>query len=102
MTEFNKTGKWDWICRIFFSLAVISMLRGYISYLQTKQQLVSPLIPSTVTDQIITDSHVFEGSLMAGILLLAGFWFFSFNRKKTAALFFGVAIILQQLVIYFF
>jgi hypothetical protein len=94
MPEINKKdNSWDWICRILFSIDVLLLISGYISFIQARKQLVSPLIPDSIVAQLMADSRFSESSILAGIILLAGLWFYSFNRMKAAAVLFGTAIL---------
>lgn len=98
----KKDNSWDWVCRILFSIDVLLLISGYLSFIQTRKQLVSPLIPGSIADQIMADSRFYESSISAGIILLAGLWFYSFNRKKAAVVLFGTAILVYQLLPYFY
>lgn len=99
MTEIKKQDTAEeWLCRIFFSIVILLLVSGYLSALQTRNQLISPLIPAGTVNAIITDSRIYEGSVGAGIFLLAGFWFYSFGKKKVAIAFLTVAILVHQLI----
>jgi len=67
----------EWVCRILITVDVIAVCGGYLSYFQTKNQLVSPLIPKSLVYQIMSDTHVFVASLICAIPFLAGLWFYS-------------------------
>ncbi len=99
MIEIKSREKtWDWICRILFTLDVISLISGYIGFIQARHQLVSPLIPDSLVARIIADSRFYEASIGAGIFFLAGLWFYSFNWKKTAVVLFVTAFLVHQLL----
>lgn len=103
MTEINKKNtSLDWICRILFSIDVLLLISGYLIFFQTRKQLVSPLIPDSIVAQIITDSRSYESSIAAGVSLLAGLWFYSFNRKKTAVVLFVITILIYKLLPYLY
>jgi hypothetical protein len=42
----------EWICRIFLTVHVWFVASGYITFLQTKHQLISPLIPKDLILQV--------------------------------------------------
>ncbi len=103
MTEIIKKDiTLDWVCRILFSIDILLLISGSLGYIQARKQLVSPLIPDSVVTSIITDSRFYESSIGAGVILLAGLWFYSFNRKKTAVILFGTAILVYKLLPYLY
>ncbi len=95
----SADNSWNWICRILFTLDIISLLSGYIGLIQARHQLVSPLIPESLVTRIMTDSRLHESSIGAGVLLLAGLWFYSFNQKKTASILFILSILVHRMLI---
>jgi len=99
MTEIKKPeNSLEWICRILFSIAILLLISGYISIIQSRSQLISPLIPAKTIDMIIADSRLYECSIGAGLLLLAGFWCYSFGKRKiTAALLIAAVLVYQFL-----
>jgi hypothetical protein len=103
MTEIIKKDiSLNWVCRILFSIDILLLISGNLSYIQTRKQLVSPLIPDSLVTTIIKDSRFYESSIGAGVFLLAGLWFYSFNRKKTAVILFGTAILVYKLLPYLY
>lgn len=84
----KRENKLDWACRILITLDLVVILGGYFSYFQIRYQLVSPLIPQSTIDQIISDNVciIMKASIGAAVIFLAGLWFYTF-RKKTIALF---------------
>lgn len=99
MTEIKMQDKAaEWLCRILFSIVILLLVSGYLSALQTRYQLISPLIPAGTVNAIISDSRIHESSIGAGIFLLAGFWVYSFGKKKVAIAFLIVAILAHQLI----
>lgn len=86
----------EWACRILMTADVFVIVSGYLSWFQTKRQLISPLIPTSTTFQIFSDGgdiH-FKISMIAALIFLAGLWFYSFKRKITAIILFSAAIAL--------
>ena len=99
MTEIKKSDRAiEWVCRILFSVVILMLISGYLSALQTRAQLVSQLIPRNTVENIIADSRFYESSIGAGLFLLAGFWFYSFGKKKGAIVLLGAAILAHQLI----
>lgn len=49
----------EWMCRLLMTIDVPVISAGYLSYFQTKHQLISPLIPKTTVYDIMSDMHVF-------------------------------------------
>lgn len=102
MTEIKKqVNYWDWICRILFSIVILLLISGYISVIQARAQLVSPLIPPQTINMIIADSRLYECSTGSGLFLLAGFWSYSFGKKKMAVALLVAAILVYQLLPFF-
>lgn len=91
----------EWACRILMTADVLVLVIGYISYFQTKQQLISPLIPKSAVYQILYDGNdVFmKASLISGSLFLTGLWFYSFKKKILAVVLFSLAIVFYKLLL---
>jgi uncharacterized SAM-binding protein YcdF (DUF218 family) len=99
MIEIKKQDKAEeWLCRILFSVVILLLISGYISALQTRKQLESPLIPEGIVNTIIADARFYENSIIAGLFLLAAFWLYSFGKKKIAMVLLGLAILAQQYI----
>ena len=58
MPAVNRDKQREWTCRILMTIDVIVIIAGYLSYFQTRYQLVSPLIPGSAIYQIMSDSYV--------------------------------------------
>jgi hypothetical protein len=74
------------------------VVSGYLGWYQTRNVLVSPLIPCSTIEQITRDSRLFEASLAAAIFLLAGILCFSFQFKRAAFILLIIGIIAHQLI----
>jgi len=72
------------------------ILSGYLSWFQTKNQLVSPLIPESLTYQIFSDGgeSYFRTSMIAGAVFLIGLLSYSFNKKTIALVIFVITALL--------
>lgn len=73
----------EWACRILLTLHLFSALTGYITYIQLRHQLISPLIPENTVD--IISSPSFDLSLVLGGTLLISMWLY-FLKKRTACI----------------
>ena len=94
MVEILKREKQlEWACRILITVDVLVILSGYLSYLQIKRQLTSPLIPHTTITQIWYDSNdaIVKASIISAIIFLSGLWLYSF-KKKNLALFLFISV----------
>lgn len=80
----------EWPCRILLIMNAILAILGYINFLQTDHQLVSPLIPPSVIMQLA--KHSVYAGLPAAVLLIVALCFY-FAQKRT------VVIILSSLAI---
>jgi len=98
MASDNKGNRLEWICRILMTIDVIVIISGYLSYFQTRHQLVSPLIPKSAIYEIMSDSHVMEASVISAILFLGGLWFYFFQKTLVAIAFFAGAILAFKIV----
>ena len=102
MTEISKKeNQLQWACRILITVNVLLIIGGYISFFQTKYQLDSPLIPRSTVYQIFADSDnmIMKASIISAGIFLAGFWFYSFNKKKIAIILFSACIICFKLLL---
>lgn len=97
----QRTGneKWlNWSCRILIVLGILLVVSGYLSWYQSKSQLISPLIPKETIDQILEDSQVFEASIAAAVFLLGGVLSYTFNKRIAALVLLGMAVIAHQVI----
>jgi ACR3 family arsenite efflux pump ArsB len=85
--------------RILITINLYFVVSGYLAHYQTKYQLISPLIPESITDTIIADSNNFEASISTAIFLLIGILFYSFNKKLIGLILMGISLIIHQVII---
>lgn len=78
----KREARLDWIYRVVFTINLLVVVGGYISYFQAKHQLISPLIPRSILYDI-TDQYM-KASLVSSGLMLAGFWLYSFQKRIAA------------------
>jgi len=78
-------------CRILLLIHVIVSLLGYIAFLQTGYQLVSPLIPSSTVFQITRNS--IYASLPAGVLLIFSLGFYFYQKRTLVIIISSLAIL---------
>ena len=101
MLEISKREKQlDWVCKILISLDLYLTVSGYISYFQIKYQLTSPLIPRS-TSYDISEIYMKAG-LFAGIGLLAGLWFYFFQKRIIAIILLCLAAFSYEIIFLFF
>src|SRR3569832_2510578 len=83
----------SWACRILITFDMLENLAGYISFFNTKNQLVSPLIPNSTVYQIFADGgdSIMKSSMISAAIFIVGLWFYSFNKKILAIAFFAAA-----------
>lgn len=93
----NNDSKFEWGCRIMLTIAMIRALSGYIVFIQTKDQLVSPLIPQSLIYEI-SDLHIIP-SLVAGIFFLISLWFYFYKKKIVVLITSGVAIFSYEILL---
>ena len=77
---------------------VLIIAAGYISFFQAQRQLMSPLIPKSTVYQILDDSYTMKMSLISAGLFIIGLWFYSFNKKIIAIVFFSIIIVLALIL----
>jgi hypothetical protein len=83
MTTSKKDKTIEIVSRILITLQLILVIRGYIELLQTKYQLVSPLIPQSVVYEVSYPYII--TSLIASGCMLVTLWLY-FLKKKIAVI----------------
>ncbi len=89
----------EWACRILLTLHIYYIAGGYIAYFQTRQQLLSPLIPESTVFQITHSYH--SASLICLGSFLISIWLYFFNRKIIVIIISALTILLYQTGILF-
>jgi len=79
MTSMNKEKRIDWICRILITIQLILVITGYISLLQTKYQLESPLIPQSLVYEISYPNLI--ASLITSGFMIMALWLYFLNKR---------------------
>jgi|SRR5688572_3633083 len=79
MTSMNKEKRIDWICRILITIQLILVITGYISLLQTKYQLESPLIPQSLVYEISYPNLI--ASLITSGFMIMTLWLYFLNKR---------------------
>jgi len=82
MTSMNKEKRIDWICRILITIQLILVITGYISLLQTKYQLESPLIPQSLVYEISYPN--LAASLITSGFMIMTLWLYFLNKRVPA------------------
>ena len=99
MTSSNKDKTIEIVSRILISLQLILVIRGYIEFLQTKSQLVSPLIPESVVYEV---SHTYIiTSLIAGGCMLVTLWLYFLKKKIAVIIFAAISLLFAEVWMYF-
>jgi hypothetical protein len=96
MEETSKRGfRIEWLCQVLFTLNLFAVVSGYISILQAQRQLVSPLIPKYLVNEIAlgVNNIMITASLFCAGFFLLGLWFYSFKKKIAAVVLWGLALI---------
>src|SRR5687768_9703926 len=76
----SKVSIKEWACRLLLTLNTWFLASSLLSFIQTKRQLISPLIPQSVIIDIIRASSY--ASLYVAVLFLPSLWLY-FYRKLT-------------------
>ena len=90
----------EWASRILLTLHLYCIAGGYIAFFQTRQQLVSPLIPESTLYEVTYP--YFTASLICLGLFLFSIWFYFLNRKIIVIIISALSILLYQTGILFF
>jgi len=77
-------------CRILLILNCLFASLGYVAFLQTDYQLVSPLIPSSTVFQIA--KHSIYASFPCAILLIFSLCFYFFQKRIMVIILSSLAI----------
>lgn len=96
MTETTKRDKQlNWLCRVLIIGDIAVILSGYFSWFQTKNQLISRLIPKRIIYEIFSDDGDmrFKISIIAAVIFLAGLLLYSFRKMLFAIILFSTVII---------
>lgn len=84
------------ICRALLITHSVCSLSGYISFIQTDYQLVSPLIPSSTVFQIAKQS-IFA-SFLPTVLLIPSLLFYFFQKRMIVIITSTTALVYYFLV----
>jgi len=96
----KKDKRIEWVCRVLLTLQLIFVIRGYIVFIQTKYQLISPLIPQNVIYDI--SQPYITASLITGGFMIVALWLYFLNKKMVSAIVAGISLLSSQLWIYLF
>jgi len=99
MTSLKKEKTIEIACRILISLQLILVIRGYLAFLQTKYQLVSPLIPQSVTYEV-SYPYVITSLIASGCMLVA-LWLYFLKKKITVIIIAAISLLLAEVWMYF-
>lgn len=100
MENVKRTDYFEWACRILLTIHATLGLIGYSNYIQTKNELLSPLIPrSTVMD--VAEPNLYT-SLYIGILFVPALWFYFLKMRAASAITSGIGIIAYKFILIYF
>jgi hypothetical protein len=89
--KLNRDRRFEWACRILLTVHLGIAMSGYISYLQTKYQLTSPLIPPSIIQEI-AEPGIYTG-LCTGVTFLAALWFYFFRKPLIVMVLSSISIL---------
>ena len=98
MAESKKDKRIEWICRVMLTLQLLLVIKGYVVFLQTKYQLVSPLIPESIIYDI-SSPHI-TSSLISSGLMLVSLWLYFVNKKIASIVITGISLLCSELWMY--
>lgn len=100
MPDKNQTAIYNWVCRILLIIHFSLCIAGYVDFLGTKDELISPLIPQSTIDLIATPYLYTSICLTASFVLAICLYLF---RKKVWTIFISsVSIIMYKFLLLYF
>jgi hypothetical protein len=99
MTPSKKEKTIEITCRILISLQLLLAIRGYIAFLQTKYQLVSPLIPESAIYEI-SYTYVITSLIASGCMLFT-LWLYFLKKKISVIIIAAISLLLSEVWMYF-
>jgi hypothetical protein len=94
---------YEWACRLLLSVHFLLVISGYISFLQIKHQLQSPLIPEETLYTIVVRSPDMYVSVIHGVSFLVALWLYFFRYRLGVIIVCSLSIIAHQfLLLYYF
>jgi hypothetical protein len=87
----------EWSARVLLSIHFYKCVSGMISFWQTKYQLVSPLIPSSIVDEI-TEPY-WKASLVVSATFIVALWLYFFRKRIAAMIVSGTSIVAYQFIV---
>lgn len=101
MQEKSKRDKYyEWACRILLTIHLLSAMTGYTTFLQTRSQLMTPLIPqSAVLD--ISRPAIYTGLCLAATFLIS-LWLYFLKQKLAVIIMCAISLIAYEVLFYYF
>jgi hypothetical protein len=90
----------EWISRTLLTVHVWFVASGYITFLQTKRQLISPLIPRDLILQV-SQPGFYTSSVLSGSFLIS-LWLYFFRRRFLVIIVSGLSIIMYEFILTWF
>jgi len=91
MAESKKDKRIEWICRVMLTLQLLLVVKGYVVFLQTKYQLVSPLIPESIIYDV-SNPHIISSLISSGFML-SSLWLYFINKKIASIVIAGISLL---------
>lgn len=100
----RKNMRLEWGCRILLSIQLILTGSGYIKVWQTKYQLMSPLVPQSAVNTIISDviSYSYKPCFLLSASLLVALWLYFLNKKLAVVVMSSISILSFEIWMRFF
>src|SRR6185295_17912422 len=93
----NRENQFEWACRILLTLHLWIAASGYISFLQAKHQIISPLIPEKAILQVIQPNFYTASVLTCSFII--SLWLYFFRRRVLVIILSGLSIIMYEFVL---
>jgi hypothetical protein len=89
--EQSRSTKLEWACRILLTVVLYRIASGYIVFIQTDYQLVSPLIPKSTIYEIARPFMI--ASLLSCVVFMAALWFYFYKKRISTVVLAAVCIV---------
>lgn len=99
MTSSKKDKTIEIVSRILISLQLILVIRGYVAFLHTKYQLVSPLIPESIVYDV-SYAYVITSLIASGSMLVT-LWLYFLKKKIAVIVIAGFSVLFGEVWMYF-
>ena len=98
-TNSKPTGV-EWACRTILTVHFLLVLTGYVNFIQTKYQLITPIIPKG-TIELITTPY-WKISLGEGVLFILSLWLYFLRLRIIVLILSSIAVISYWVITTYF